>query len=381
MTDDPRPTVAAVTAIAALADPVERNLRITRCYHELARALAVRTGPVANWCCFATWASRQAGQSIRGEDLQRAVELEVDRLLGQGAADALAHAVRALGAGHSIAEIRLVVRRSLGIERVIARTGAAVARGNLKVFAEIGREFARFLAGPAQDAVPLQGEIQRFVSALRPGEPPEGQQYLRLAFHHYYDALFEQNPARRAQLMLLANLEVGFHEQTRLQPEIAEAVDAAVLEAKQLAPAVIAQLLPSRGVVARTRRFFVRLFGGRTPLDRAAEALVTEVRQRVRRVITARLMTLTIGESLQLQLGADLRAQFPASLVRLTEPELLALLARIDPTPDSTRESGAHDWASLPERMHYIADLFRCCQELDVMFDPPYAAEPAGPPR
>jgi hypothetical protein len=256
-------------------------------------------------------------------------------------------------------------------EGAFAHASDAVGRGNLKVFAEIGREFARFLAGPAADAVPLQGEIQLFLAALRPGDPPQGQQYLRLAFGHYYEALFEQHPGRRAQLMLLGNLEVGFHEQTRLQPEIAEAVDAGVLEANQLAPALIAQLLPRRGLVARTRRFFVRLFGGRTPVDLAAETLVTEVRQRVRRVITARLMTLSIGETLLLQLGSDLQAQFPAALAQLTEPGLLTLLARIDPTPDSTRESGALDWANLPERMHYIADLFRCCQDMPELFLPP----------
>ena len=69
------PTTAEVRAIAALADPVVRNLRITQCYHELAVAVAALTGPGANWCTVATWASGQAGQSIRKEDLPtRALE-------------------------------------------------------------------------------------------------------------------------------------------------------------------------------------------------------------------------------------------------------------------------------------------------------------------
>jgi len=38
----PPPTPGEVRAIAALADPVIRNLRITQCYHELACALAER---------------------------------------------------------------------------------------------------------------------------------------------------------------------------------------------------------------------------------------------------------------------------------------------------------------------------------------------------
>jgi len=44
--------------------------------------------------------------------------------------------------------------------------------------------------------------------------------------------------------------------------------------------------------------------------------------------------------------------------------------------PDSSLlESGASDWASLPERMHYIADLFRCYQQSGELFDAAFTAE------
>ena len=68
------PTVSDVDTIGAIGDPVIRNLRITQCYHELARAVAERVAPGANWCTFAIWASRQAGQTIRGEDFAHAAE-------------------------------------------------------------------------------------------------------------------------------------------------------------------------------------------------------------------------------------------------------------------------------------------------------------------
>ena len=68
------PTVAEVEHIAALEDPLIRNLQITQCYHELALALRERTSSSANWCNFAVWASKQAGQTIRKEDLARALE-------------------------------------------------------------------------------------------------------------------------------------------------------------------------------------------------------------------------------------------------------------------------------------------------------------------
>ena len=63
------PSPADVRRIATLADPVIRNLEITQCYSRLAAAVAALTGGGANWCSFATWASRQAGCTIRGEDL------------------------------------------------------------------------------------------------------------------------------------------------------------------------------------------------------------------------------------------------------------------------------------------------------------------------
>ena len=62
------PTTADVETIAAGTEPVLRNLRITQSYHELAQATAALTGSGANWCAFATWASRQAGLTIRGEE-------------------------------------------------------------------------------------------------------------------------------------------------------------------------------------------------------------------------------------------------------------------------------------------------------------------------
>ena len=70
--------------------------------------------------------------------------------------------------------------------------------------------------------------MRRFLDGLRPGDPPDGQRYLRQAFTRYERARAEHDPKARAELAVLANLEIGFHEQTRLQPEIREALDAGV---------------------------------------------------------------------------------------------------------------------------------------------------------
>jgi hypothetical protein len=60
------PTTAEVRDIAALADPVVRNLRITQCYHELAAAMVALTGPGANWCMVDQVAAMKAGHLPAG---------------------------------------------------------------------------------------------------------------------------------------------------------------------------------------------------------------------------------------------------------------------------------------------------------------------------
>ena len=88
-----------IDRVAAIADPVIRNLRITQAYHELSATMAARLGPVANWCTYATWASKQAGRTIRKEDLRLALETALASSSDAAtAADDVATEVRRLGA-------------------------------------------------------------------------------------------------------------------------------------------------------------------------------------------------------------------------------------------------------------------------------------------
>lgn len=370
------PSVTDVERITALADPVIRNLQITQCYHELSAVFSARTGLSANWCTFATWASKQAGQTIRKEDLTRTLE----NSLGGSPAVTLAvekvvAAVRQIGATLDAGKIKKLIWEAVGPAAVIKRTSDAVARGNKKVFEEIGREFARFIAICLQDEMFDSERIEQFCAELRSGDPPDGQRYLRQAFIHYYQAFFEEDAQLRAELQLLANLEIGFHEQTRLQPEIAESLDAALLNGEELKSRLIAEIFPFGGLLVRARLFIKRLWGGPTPLELAVNALIAEIRQQLHKAITDHLMTLTLSNNLRLRLGADLQREFSASLKTLGLGDLLTLLAQIDPTPDSLRESGAEDWANLSERLHYIADLFRCCHETPELHEPPFTIE------
>jgi hypothetical protein len=325
------PSSGEVKAIAAIDGPVGRNLRITECYARLSAAMRAQIGEGANWCTFATWASRQAGCTIRGEDLG-------DRLgdLARGGFT-IRHPIRSLW--------RVLLRRGLFdphtlLGRVVRAIHSpfdafeiasdAVAAGNRKVFEEIGYQTARYLemcrATPAPDAP----EFAAFLSGVEPD-------LLRRAFQHYQQQRTEARPQRRAQLMLLANLEIGFHEQTRLQPEIERALNAAPL--------------PDGWLARPYRRFALEL---------------------TRHAVSEVLMVLRIPGAV-LSLGSNLPYPVPPVFAAPDEPELVAMMKSVDPS--ACVDCGAEDWSDVRQRMHYIFHLFRALHETADLFDPPFSAE------
>src|ERR687897_858952 len=217
------PEPAEVRRIAAMHDAVLRNLEITHCYWRLPQAGAPPPRGGGDLWTFATRGSQQAGSTIRGEDAEELVRIRLGRraeflhpiqsvwrwLLRRGLLDPTSRLGRLVGELHAPFD-------------ALERASDAVARGNRKVFEEIGLEFARYL----HDCPPEAAEIQPFLDSLAPGEPPDGQQFLRQAFQRYQRLSVEPDANARAQLLLTANLEIGLHEQTRLQPEILEALDA-----------------------------------------------------------------------------------------------------------------------------------------------------------
>lgn len=361
------PTLEQIDRIVRLRDPVLRNLQITQSYYEISQAVASLNGFSANWCTFATWASKQAGQTIRQEDLRRAfaqrfnLSAEIGEVL-----DRIGRTVERLGAKLRTRTPRQALLQVLDPGAALARAGDAVGRGNKKVFEEIGREFARFIDVFGDDSRFDSDKTARFCAALRPGEPPEGQRLLGEAFTTYCEARF-QTGDEKAELMLLANLSAGFHEQIRLQPEISEALSASVDNAWELKRRVLAGLLP--GFLGGAASM---LSGLGSRLDPLLSRLIAEVNRLIRQVITDHLMTLRLSGSEVLRLGRDVPGIFPETLAKIRNPALRDMLARVDVTPDSLTGSGAADWADLTDRMHYIADFFRVYQERPLLFDAPF---------
>jgi hypothetical protein len=133
---------------------------------------------------------------------------------------------------------------------------------------------------------------------------------LQQAFTCYYQAFFEGDAHKRAERLLFANIAIGLHEQTRLQPEIAEALDAALVDVKVLRAQLIRALFPFRGWWVRLRLFLLRVLDRPSPLEAVLQALSAEMRPHIHRVITEYLMTIELPHDVRLRLGSDLPGEF-----------------------------------------------------------------------
>ena len=169
------PTVNEIETIAAIHEPVLRNLLITQCYSDISNAFAQWGGSRANWCSFATWASKQAGQTIRKEDLKQTMRLLIQRDPEIGnMLNIIATLAKAAGATVSFEELKKSTAGIL-VSTAVTRASEAVSRGNKKVFEEIAPVFSRFLITCGGDDNFNQSHIGDLCNELRPGDPPGGQ--------------------------------------------------------------------------------------------------------------------------------------------------------------------------------------------------------------
>jgi len=349
---------------------VIRNLEITQCYADLSAALRSRTRAAADWCTFATWASRQAGSTIRGEDLLERFERRLgDRSWVLAPLQSLSRLLLRKGLFERDTTVGRVIAEIHTPFDAVERASAAVADGNLKVFEEIGREFARFLATVPVDAPPDSAESRAFAAGLGSGPPPDGQDSLREAFEHYQRQRFEPDATLRAGLTLLANLKIGLHEQVRLQPQIAAAVDAPIVTIADLGARVLPILLPG------SRRWPHALH------DPAATA-VGWIAARIRRdavavtraVVTESMMVLALPNRV-LSLGRNLDEPMPEVFRAPAPPALAEFVSAHDPCAPGTSSCAARDWCDLRQRMHYILHLFRAYAAEPSLFSEPFTPE------
>ena len=327
------PTPEEVRHICAIPEHTLRNLKITLSYYRLSTAFSSRTGMCASWLSFAAWASAQAGQTIRGEDLIEALTLNT--LTGS----VFSHPIRNLwrwllrkGLFDPQTVFGRIVKTIPGPLDALERARNAVAAGNLKVFQEIGLDFACYLAAEDPGSyVPIHAEL---------AEP----------FASYTRQSLASEPVAKAQWLLLGTVQIGVHEQNRLQAEIESALAAGPDTLEDHGKLLLQAVYPP----ARNWKAFVRrpLAAMLRPIARSFRK---QARALLREVITRRLMSLSLPIT-TIGLGSDIDRKITPELDRIINPELSVLLERFLEAP------GEKDWASFAYRMHLISQVFRAFQ-------------------
>lgn len=342
--------------IAQLKDPVLRNLLITQRYHDLSHELAFVLGRRnANWSTFATWASRTAGRSIRKEDLPK----EFIHFLN--------------------AEARLEVRLSQFKQRlgpfarllpdldpfdlaraILDEVSNQIATGNLRVYHELAPLFAAFAYEFSDPANHSEEAIERFVAELKDGPAKDGgQDDLKKAFRAYFQAASCADDDLRAQLILYGNVLIGLHEQTRLQENIAGALDAPF----------------SQTVYARFGAFGPEFMHStfRWVIRNSVKLLARGLLDDWQRIATRFMMKLQSPNGHEIPLGEDLPpGEFDPLLKSLTLDELVRFLSIYDPDLTTTKGCRAVNWSLLNDRMRFIGELFRVSQTQIIWFRQPF---------
>ncbi|HZS91419.1 MAG TPA: hypothetical protein VFE42_28495 [Chloroflexota bacterium] len=315
----------------ATPDPVLANLRITVAHYHLSLALREVLGPDtgANFHTWATWGSKKAGATIRQEDVPHIRALA---LLAGGGLGLLGTAeVR-----HRLGDTRLLASTTgtlLGgwgadalARQLLDHAGRMILGGNITVIDDIGRQTARFVSNFHGHPEPDAGRLEEFRGGLRPGPTAAGgQDLLKHAFTHYYQARHARDLDDKHQQMLLANLYTILHEHIRLQPYIAGAMP----------------LLARRLITRRLLNFY------------------------------AGLRKMSVGRDVVPLDGVDC----PCTLRHVENAELLSFLngpSGWDRTPDSLLGSHADNWADIRDRMNFICDLFRSYHVDPGLFGAPY---------
>ncbi|MGC4089828.1 MAG: hypothetical protein QM756_18470 [Polyangiaceae bacterium] len=320
-------TLADLERITRISNAPLRNLLITQRYADLSRALTSVLSPHdCNWSTFATWASKTAGESIRGEEVpSELMQLLQDEERFEAALERLTRPLAGLR------WLRVDIETFDLVRAIVAEVSHQIAEGNLKVFAELTPLFARFVFAFHEPASRTPENLDKFLEVLRKGPVDEGgQDLLRRAFTLYFEASRQSEPKLRAELTLHGNLLIGLHEQTRLQANIQGGIDV------PLSNRVYSQF--KSGLPGLLRPLLALLLRGRV---QAFHGHLEEIWQRV---ATRFFMRLALPRGASLSLGEDIPKRggraFPEVLDPLSDLALIELM-KTSRIPRSTAPSAA----------------------------------------
>ena len=347
--------VADIEAVYAVRDDAERNRLITETYRDLSRGMRTLIGAHASWCTFSTWSSRTVGYFIRG-DIDPLLEYRISRL---------PRWLRRMVHG----PVRLLNRSVSGMRKRAAPR--LLARGNREIFVEIAGQFATFIATFSGATARDDRRWQQYRETIVPSAatelfPAANIDLLRDGMESYYDAMFETDMRRQAELVLRGNILLADYEQQRVDPIVRSALS--LFPSRLLAddadegPLLVVRdkkpwALTDTGVVC-------------SAIDRTYSWIVTKWRMAI---------VLPAGASLRLQselirVGSGLprprgnEPLYPSRLNTLQDPALIEIWAEHDRSGGTYRGARAKNWTRLGDRMNCIVNVFRARQAKDALY-------------
>jgi hypothetical protein len=331
-----------------------RNLQITQGYYQVSQSLRkfVSSSNV-NWFSFGTYASKTAGRAMRHENLPGPLKSAL---------------IRSAGYENTYIYLNKVLEDPALTEttpadnllsQVLAEVSLLISEGNLLIFSELAWPFTHMVKTFTNAWQPDEAKWASFLDEhFRPGPFEEGgQDWLRESITSFYQARFETDSKRKAELIYLGNLLVGLHEQTRLQPIIERAV------------AVPFDVF-SAGLIPHEPE------DGDGVENPFRDHAVGFSRRLVLRTVTRMWMTYTLPTR-EMKLGKDVVAptgmvSFPPELLSIENERVQEIIQPFDTGVDTLSGSAAANWARLEDRMGYIVDFFRSYQRYQPLFRPPF---------
>lgn len=341
-----------IEAIITQRNLLLRNLQITLGYHKIALGLhQFLDGRDVNWFGFGTYASKTAGRAIRHETLPKALKSAM---------------IRAAGYNNTRMYLRDVLEKPDDIDQsqadnlldtVLTQVSLLLSEGNLMIFGELALPFYHMLATFQDEPKP---SIRKWLGFLKEhctiGSVEEGGQNLvRESMTCFYEARFEKDPNKKSERILLGNLLVGLHEQTRLQPVIENAL------------AVPFDTFTKGFVRDGKPESFWQILSNNA---------LGYSRKTVLRTVTRMVMTYALPTR-DLRIGKDLvpptgMVNYPRELYTIESKRLLEILATFDVSKNTLSGSGADNWGNLNDRMNFLSDFFRSYQHYDQLLQAPF---------
>lgn len=355
-----------VEEIAEMTDAIVRNLWITQAYHDLGVRMSGYLGEEGTWLSYGAWASKTAGIDMRNDELPALVRDAYDD------AKELREKLDQVNKNSWLRRLGLVKfiekKTLLGIfENALGEISKNLGKGNGMVYAELAPVYANIIEKFAAGDLLQGAELEAFIAEQKLEGSPENIEDFKECIRNYFQAIRSADPTERAQLVCLANLRAGLHEQIRLQGPIEDALSAPVTDGladiRHLWFVKLLMKVPGIGWLIRK-------------IDRTFLNFEPEVEKLFEVVATKLMMTLETHD-MTLHLGSDLpppkdAPMFPPDLHKITLPALQELLSKWDKSTAPGVGTAAHNWARLPDRMNFIIALFRSRQQTPGLLAQPF---------